>query len=768
MLNSLVHILVPMFLTTPLMERTDNASPAIAVTQDGRVMVAVAVREKNRERIWIRWIDGKARPVTTGMRAWHPSLASSPDGSVWLAWCGVKKLPKRGTHRRDVMIRKISPRLGPVVRVSKPDTWSCSPTLAVDQSGRLHVVWEEETRIAYRKLSPKGQIESKIEYLSADLFSRRPDIVVCGDAVHVAWDGLVDENPSEAPDPDYDVFLRSRTKEGFGATVRVDRREFIQAAPDLACAPGGGVLVAYHTSHAHSLVKWWAIRRVKEGKIEELAAKDPSDVKEPRGEVQGAEFPELVVLKDRLAVVTRPSQGAYLQTVDSAGISPVRKLNRHGWGARGMRAVAAPAPAPDGSLLVVRRARDESVLERITFKEAGSGFPEFRPVVGEKKISPVKSVPAPSGKTPEMRMGVRLLFGDIHMHSAATDGTGPPDEIYARAWVRGYDFAVLTDHDVLAGRRLFPSLQDEIAWITDVFNARENFSTLHAYEWTTPALPKGSGHRIVYFRSHAPRPLCGYKDRCPNTKKLNRALKKGLAIVVPHHTSWTGTDWKNADPGLQRLFEMVSVHGANEYPGDQPIPSRGKMEGMYAVAGLRAGLKFGFVGGSDAHGLLWHHGIGRKRDPWSCGLTGVVARKNSRESLFDAMYHRKTFATSGEGMRILLRVGDVCTGDEGELRPPVEVHYWVFGTRLLSYLEVVRDGEVVFRAEPKGNTVLRDGKLVSCPERKLEEAEGKWIDENVPPGPHVYYLRAVQETPGQELDMAWASPVFVTVLEGDK
>ena len=33
------------------------------------------------------------------------------------------------------------------------------------------------------------------------------------------------------------------------------------------------------------------------------------------------------------------------------------------------------------------------------------------------------------------------------MHSALSDGTGPPDEVYARAFVRGLDFAVLTEHD---------------------------------------------------------------------------------------------------------------------------------------------------------------------------------------------------------------------------------------------------------------------------------------------------------------------------------
>jgi hypothetical protein len=754
---------MPLFLAAPpvpLMEKTENASPAVAVTKDGRVAVAVVVWKKNAERIWIRWADGpqkpfkQARPVTPGVRAWHPVLAASPTGDVWLAWCGIGKLPKRGTHRRDVMIRRIAPKFGPVVRVSNEGAWSCNPELAVDGNGRVHVVFEEwnagkpgEVRIAYRALSPQGRASGGVEILSAGAFSRRPDVCVCGGDVHVAWDGLVDAKPSGAADPDYDVFLRSRSGDSFGAAIAVDQRAGIQAAPDLACAPGGGVLAAYHSSHVHSLVKWWTIRRVQDGRIAELAARDPSDVKEPQGEMQGAEFPALAVLKDRLAVVTRPSQGAYLQTVDAAGISPVQNLTRHGWGSRGMFARAAPAP--DGSLLVARRARDQSVLQRSTFEEAGAGFPEFRPVADEKQVTPAKSSPAPVAENAGVWPGIRVYFGDIHMHSAATDGTGPPDEIYARAWVRGHDFAALTDHDVIVGRRLFPSLQDEIAWLTDVFDAKEGFSTLHAYEWTTPALPQGSGHRNVYFRSHAPLAICGSRDRCPDTKSLNRFLKGERAVAVPHHTSWTGTDWKNADPGIQRLFEIVSVHGVSEYAGNRPIRSRDQMKGMFAQDGLGLGLKFGFVGGSDAHGLLWHHGIGRKRDPWSCGLTGVLAKGNSRSELYDAMYARRTFATSGEKLWVLLRVGEVLMGGESKLRSPVEVHYGVFTTRPLAYFEIVRDTEVVFRAEPGGDV-----------------AGGRFKDENVPPGPHVYYLRAVQGE-GEEVDMAWASPVFVTVLKGD-
>jgi hypothetical protein len=97
------------------------------------------------------------------------------------------------------------------------------------------------------------------------------------------------------------------------------------------------------------------------------------------------------------------------------------------------------------------------------------------------------------------------------------------------------------------------------------------------------------------------------------------------------------------------------------------------------------------------------------------------------------------------------------------------IYYGLIGTRPLDYFEIVRDGKVVFRLAPRGKTLsMRDGKMEAGEERKLNAAAGKWTDKNAKPGPHVYYLRVVQEAEGAKVDMAWASPVFVTVLEEDK
>ena len=219
---------------------------------------------------------------------------------------------------------------------------------------------------------------------------------------------------------------------------------------------------------------------------------------------------------------------------------------------------------------------------------------------------------------------------------------------------------------------------------------------------------------------------------------------------MPHHTSWTGTDWQAADERIQRLFEVVSVHGASEHLDNLPIPSRGAMQGMFAVDGLRRGLRFGFVGGSDAHGLLWHHGLGRKRDPWTCGLTGVYATAGDRGSLFDALYARRTFATSGERISVFLRAGGVPMGGEGRVEAPVHFEISVDGGSPKKRVFVIRDGRVIREKEFVSESLTMDD-----------------ADAEVGPGRHSYYVRVITGE-GDRAEVAWSSPVFVTVEKPQK
>lgn len=743
--------------------------PAVAVMADGKILVAFAVRDGPREMIAVRRAPAPGAPLnpprrfTQGSRGWHPQLTVTSSGAVWLTWCGRDGMVKRGDHRRSVYAKRIAPVPGNRIEISAPrasprdDRRYCDPDTYPAAGGGFHVVWESSratstlsSRVMYRRVFEDGRL-SDLEEVSSGPFDRRPRVAASKDGrIWVAWDRWVDDKPTGARDPNYDLYLRTKTAtSAFSAPLALDEDVGIQAAPSLAIDPEGRLLVAYHTSQRHGLVKWWTLRRVSSDRtIEILAALDPGEALLPSGQQQGAELPEIAVEPSgRIVLATRVSHGTYLHVVDKRGILPALDLTRRGWGARGVK--MDMTFAPDGSLLIARRARHDVVLERLTLSDEGRGPPEFEPLLAPLAKRRRTIAPKPvvlDGRVHKSLDKARVVFGDVHMHSAVSDGTGPPDEIIARAYARGLDFAVLTDHDYVVGARMMLSEHDEIQWLTDVFDARDDFVAIHGYEWTTLPLPRGSGHKNVYFREHGPSPLIGSRRRAPGTRALQRALAEEDAFTAPHHTGWTGTDWDKADPRIQRHVEIVSVHGAFEDPRTQPIPTRAAKRGMFAVDGLKRGNRFGFIGGSDAHGILWHHGVGRRMDPWGHGLTGVIVDRIARTDVWDAIYARRTFATSGARMTVVTAIGDATQGGQLPTKAPVTLRWHGRGTIPIEELVVVRDGVIVYRQAVSSH-----------------ETDGRYIDETVTPGRHSYYVRLQQGVGLQTTDLAWSSPIFVTI-----
>jgi len=734
---------------------TDHIAPHLVVTPSGQAVVALVSIVDGRERIALHRFAaiaesaGPAELVSDGALAWAPRLSLGPDEALWLAWSGRDDEPSRGDLEREILVRPIGDVPGPITRLGLPGERSDNPDLIVDPQGFLHLVWESSdgrrSAVVYQQLGPDGAAMGSPEILSEAWLARRPAVGLADDAVWVAWDSLVGE-PNQGDvdlntplDPDYDILLRRKSGGVWDAALAVDARPGVQAAPRLAPAPDGGMLVAYHASLPGGLVKWWALRRVRGQQLEILSALDPAALLEPAGEQQGAEFPQIVVRPDgSVALLTRPSQGAQLHLAGADGVTPALDLTRAGWGARGRN--AGLAALPDGGLLAVRRARRAVVLERFQ-PVAGAGgvegAPDFVVVVDAPKE------PADLREQRPSEPGV--IWGDIHMHSALSDGTGAPDEIYARTWARGYDFAALTDHDAIVGWRMLPSQHHELMAVTQLFDARDDFMAFHAFEWTSPPLPKGFGHRNVYFGGLPPTPVYGFRHGYDNSTKLQAALADEDAFVAPHHTTWTGTDWDAADPAVQRHVELASVHGVAEAPGGV-IPSRGAVEGGFVVDGLKAGNVMGFVGGTDAHGLLWHHGLGARRDPWAHALTCLVVDAPTREGAWAALMARRSCASTGVPLAVTAHVGGVQQGAEGVVSAPVVLDYEITATRPLESLVVVRDGVELASLEVSG---LSDS--------------GAWTDTSLEPGSHSYYLRAQQAPRDGVPDLAWSSPVFVSV-----
>jgi hypothetical protein len=532
-----------------------------------------------------------------------------------------------------------------------------------------------------------------------------------------------------------------------GRRVRVWEAHGIAAAPAIARAglpvagaEAPGAWIAFHhdvreDSGEPDVVKWIAVRFVaRDGTVFEPAAPMVDRDRDREGEEQGFELPTLVVGQDgALAIFGRGSHRFWRQDLGAAGFGPrVAVGGDQGWGCRGRR-IAACMVAGGSRVLTARREKSGIVIAPQTPPRGGP--PALVPAAIEHTPRPRRDAPRGPARAldPARRWGRQTLFGDIHQHSAHSDGCGVADEPYLRArWGYGDDFAALTDHESFLGKRIGPGEWAYLQAIAERHNEPGRFATLVAYEWTGRRHP-GPGHKVVYLpdRGHA----IVSRDDVPSGKALVEAVKARGGFAVPHHVGWTGADEEAHDPVGQPVWEICSCHGCYLH-AEHPLGARGDLRDQMVEEVLRRGHRFGFIACSDGHGLLWHHGVARKRDPFRTGLTAVQATECTREAILAAIRERRCYATSG--VPIFL---DVVAGAGHPMGS-----------------EIVSGEPVLLVAEAIGTAPIREIAIVG-PQGPIVSASGRGerarVQARVERG--WAYAKVVQE----DGEMAWSSPIFV-------
>lgn len=340
-----------------------------------------------------------------------------------------------------------------------------------------------------------------------------------------------------------------------------------------------------------------------------------------------------------------------------------------------------------------------------------------------------------------------VLWGEIHAHTLASDGQGTAEAFYRYARdVAALDVAATTEHDFMLTDRAWAAGKRA----TEAACEDGRFVTLQAYEWS--GMTDVGGDRNVYFRDGDP-PICRSRtlydyrnpfiyhgpDRAANHVEdlyrwLDEEVGEGEVVVAPQ---WGGRpanpQW--ADPRYDRLVELFSEHRRVEDWAD----------------GFRAqGVRLGFVGGGDDHicrpgnGFLTYgptppEAIGGSGK----GLVAILAEP-TREDVFDALYARRTYATTGARILIDARIAGRLPGADAVSDAPT-VDATIFGTAEIDRVEIRRDNEVVHVARPAADpSALAVG----------------WTDPAPPPSPPggtAYNLRVVQK----DGHLAVTSPVWV-------
>lgn len=713
-------------------EVSDGKFPAVrpVLALDGEGIPWVAWEELREDRIvvQIRQIAGNTEPFTlddTGELNQRLSLVSLPSGGLAVAWDHYEA----GAY--DLRLRQLqADKWSPIQPLTRDFALDQAPSLQVSPTGALWIAWHTDRRRSeVGSRLGRGLLLAQVEPggLRFPLAGAPPELPSLPEKP--AYEDAL-EFPVLRFDQTGSPHLFARRGQGY---LHLQLGEQGWAAPVDLSEPGWGGrgrelrAVLDRTGTFHLAARWlhrlgYALLQPAQGSPLTLALQEtPLLLSDPGGR-QGAGR----VTASQLEPIYRAGLTAGVRWAASP-------LEGAGTARRGRAGLAKRVP---------RRLPNKTPPLDAPAATLATPTPEEQPV-----LRPPPSIP---GLPPGMLRwrqggpGVRLYFGDLHTHTWVSDGTGDPDEIFTRARdLLHHDFVALTDHDVSNGNRYAAHEWKYAQLLSNFFNRDGAFTTLIAYEWTSQPVAKGGyGHRNLYFAGEQA-PLWGVDKEAPDSKTLFELLKSQAAFAVPHHTSWTGTDWDPVTSELQPLFEVVSVHGSSEREGGAPIAPRVGEGGSYALEALQRGAKFGFVGGSDGHGVPWHYGVSRQEDVWTTGLTGVFARRLSRPVLHDALKKRLCYATSGPPLGLWLDANGVPMGETLQAQQPVAVRVRVQALAPTQRIELLRNGQPIadFKLEEIGGF-----------------AQGVYMEaSNGKTGTDFYYVRITRE----DGVMAWSSPLWI-------
>lgn len=328
---------------------------------------------------------------------------------------------------------------------------------------------------------------------------------------------------------------------------------------------------------------------------------------------------------------------------------------------------------------------------------------EWRIVVGAYKIQDEGlSVRYDITYTPRQ---ARWLFGDLHMHSDASDGQHDIGTLARMARREELDFIAVSNHNNYSENLHLPVLP--------------GLTLIPAVEWT-----HYRGH-MNFFGVAAPFDNSFVANSEPEMCALVADAKKKGALVSVNHPKCTLCPylWDSDD------FDLVEVWNGPMRPVN--LKGIAWWEGM-----LQSGRKIPLVGGSDFH---------RSRRPvrFARPVTAVCASSPSVDDILRAIRDGHSYVTASvKGVRLDLRCGEAMMGDTVSAQKPQALSVSARRMRPGTVLRLITSEGEAARWRPRKGTV----------------------SETVPVDPawHYAYLVASRRLPGVDYVRAISNPIYFT------
>lgn len=246
----------------------------------------------------------------------------------------------------------------------------------------------------------------------------------------------------------------------------------------------------------------------------------------------------------------------------------------------------------------------------------------------------------------------KAFVGEMHGHTVLSDGRVDIDTYFKNIRDNAkLDFAALTDHD--HGGVGTPTLWDggkDSKWeiikskVKEYYNEGK-FTTILGYERDSYPF---FNNLVLYFSSDDAEMVLDERAGEFTEKRFRQVLSDPNIIVVPHDTYEfsSGGDFIKLDNDLIPPFmEIISRGDSAEYMGNPAFVAPSCCEGGFYQDALKKGAKIGCIGGSDDHSGL--NGIVVEKYGYPSmfpGVTGIWAKENTREAIFDALKSKRTYA----------------------------------------------------------------------------------------------------------------------------
>ena len=282
---------------------------------------------------------------------------------------------------------------------------------------------------------------------------------------------------------------------------------------------------------------------------------------------------------------------------------------------------------------------------------------------------------------------------------------------------------------------------------------------------------KSEGVRVLVYNKDE-RPILRKKDaRCSTLKKAYKLFSPKEVLSIPSFTmsNTHSFDFADFSPEHERVAEIYNAWGCSEKTAKEgnsfPIHSPTKKGVREAAEGslLKALMKnrrFGFVAGGHDDRSIFSSLYDTDQKQYPGGLTGVLCDRLTRQNIFDALYNRHCYATTGERIVLGLFLAGHPMGTELSTAQKPGLHInrhlsgYVAGTKPLKKVEIIRNGEVIqtFRSETNFLDFAYDDM------DDLAKVSVKAPDTGML---FVFYYLRVTQADGH---MAWSSPIWIDCL----